>query len=210
MSVCAQRYRVKVIAGTLPVSLNLEQLLQRSHVSDPLVTEALVQHYYAFVYRLALSILDDPDEAEDAAQETFIAAVLNLDRYRGESSLKTWLYTIALNTCRGHLRKRKARQAMRKTWQAIQSVTPKPPTPEESAIQSEGNQLLWTAIDDLDEKHRLPIILRYAHGLSVPEIAQIMAISEGTVHSRLHYARRKLEAYLSYADILSKRGDGRR
>ena len=121
MSAYVNGFRTEIKTGTLAVSLNLEQLLQQSHVSDPLIAEALVQHYHALVYRLSLSILNDPDEAEDATQETFISAILNLDRYRGDSSLKTWLYSIALNTCRGHLRKRKARYAMRKTWQAIQS-----------------------------------------------------------------------------------------
>jgi RNA polymerase sigma-70 factor (ECF subfamily) len=182
------------------VSSNLEQL-----VSDPLVSEALVEQYYAFVFRLALSILDDADEAEDAAQETFIAAVSNLDRYRGESSLKTWLYSITLNTCRGHLRKRKARNAMRRTWYALQSLMSNPPTPEESAERSETDTLLWQAVDDLDDKQRLTVILRYAHNLSAPEIAEILDISEGTVHSRLHYARRKLRGYLSHAGILAKK-----
>ena len=186
----------------LPVSLNLEQLLQRSQVSDPLVVEALVRQYHPLVYRLALSILDDPDEAQDAAQEVFIAAILNLNRYRGESSLKTWLYAIALNTCRGYLRKRKARQALTRTWQSLQSLRARPPTPEESALRSEADAQLWAAVDALDEKHRLPIILRYAHSLSVPEIARILGVNEGTLHSRLHYARRKIEEQLSLAGVL--------
>ena len=71
----AEGFRFDPITRKLPVSLNIEQLLQRSRVSDPVVAEALVQHYYTFVYRLALSILDDPDEAEDATQEAFIAAL---------------------------------------------------------------------------------------------------------------------------------------
>jgi RNA polymerase sigma-70 factor (ECF subfamily) len=200
----AAGFRFDRITRILPVSLNIEQLLQRSQVRDPMVAEALVQHYYTFVYRLALSILDDPDEAEDATQETFISAILNLDRYRGESSFKTWLYSIALNTCRGQLRKRKARYAMRTTWQALQSLKAKPPTPEQSAMQSETDALLWEAVDSLDEKHRLPVILRYAHSLSVPEIAHILGISEGTVHSRLHYARRKLQGFLIQSEVLSK------
>lgn len=197
-------------ARTLPVSLNVEQLLQRSQSDDPHVIEALVQQYHPFIYRLALSILDDPDEAEDATQEAFIAATMNLDRYRGESSLKTWLYAIALNTCRGHLRKRKARQTMRKTWRAVQSLVSRPPTPEESALQSEADTRLWAAVDNLGEKHRLPIVLRYVHSLSVPEIAQIMGLNEGTVHSRLHYARRKLQGQLSHSNILQSYGEAKR
>ena len=134
------------------MSLNLEQLLQRSQSDDPAVIEALVYQYHPFIYRLALSILDDPDEAEDATQDAFISATTNLGRYRGESSLKTWLYAIALNTCRGHLRKRKARQTMRKTWHTIQSLVSRPPTPEESTMQTEADVQLWTAVDTLGDK----------------------------------------------------------
>ena len=190
------------------MSLNLEQLLQRSRSGDPVVIEALVQQYYTAIYRLALSMLNDPDEAQDATQEAFIAASLNLHRYRGESRLKTWLYAIALNTCRGHLRKRKARQTMRKTWQGLQSLLSAPTTPEESAMRTETDAHLWDAIDALDEKHRLPVILRYAHSLTVPEIAHTLKLNEGTVHSRLHYARRKLQGYLVQADVLKKRREG--
>jgi RNA polymerase sigma-70 factor (ECF subfamily) len=203
----ATRFPVTAKVRTLTVSLNLEQLLQRSHISDPLVAEALVEQYYTTIFRLALSILDDPDEAEDATQETLIAAILNLDHYRGESSLKTWLYAIALNTCRGHLRKRKARQTMRKAWQTLQSLVSKSPTPEERAVLTETEALVWQAVDSLAEKQRLPVILRYVHSLTVPEIAHILGISEGTVHSRLHYARRSLHGYLSHADIL-RRNEG--
>lgn len=191
------KVRLQTITRTLPVSFNLEQLLQRSQADDPVVIEALVSQYHPLIYRLALSILDDPDEAEDAAQEAFIAATMNLERYRGESSLKTWLYAIALNTCRGHLRKRKARQTMRKTWNAVQTLVSRPPTPEESALRNEADTRLWEAVDELGEKHRLPVILRYVHSLSVPEIAQILGINEGTAHSRLHYARRKLQGRLA-------------
>jgi RNA polymerase sigma-70 factor, ECF subfamily len=177
-------------------------------VTDPAVTEALVQQYHGLIYHLALSMLDDPDEAEDATQETFIAAIMNLDRYRGESSLKTWLYAIALNTCRGHLRKRKARYNMRKAWQSLQSIAFRQPTPEESALSNEMDARLRAAVDALDEKHRVAIILRYAHSMSVPEIAQTLDVSEGTVHSRLHYARKKLHGYLNYADLLNRGREG--
>jgi RNA polymerase sigma-70 factor (ECF subfamily) len=191
-------------AGTLPVSFNLEQLIQASQVRDPSVSEALVNRYYASIYRLALSILDNPDDAEDATQETFIAAINNLDGYRGASSLKTWLYAIGLNTCRGHLRKRRARDGMRKAWQNLQALRSGPPTPEQTAMNHENHARLWAAVDALDDKHRLAVILRYAHNMSVSEIAETLDVNEGTVHSRLHYARKKLHGHLQFADILDR------
>jgi RNA polymerase sigma-70 factor (ECF subfamily) len=69
---------------------------------------------------------------------------------------------------------------------------PSTPNPEEALILSESQRRLKRAVDDLDDKHRLPVLLRYQHGLSVPEIAHALELSEGTVYSRLHYAHRKL------------------
>lgn len=180
---------------------DIDQMLQRSQASDPQVIEALVHTYYAYIYRLALAILGNPDEAEDATQQTLIAAVLNFDRYRPGSNLRAWLYTIAVNTCRGHLRKRKTLQTLMTSLQAIRSLASSPPTPEESILQSEADSQLWCAVNALNERHRLPIVLRYVHGLSIREIAQVLDVKEGTVHSRLHYACRKLEKHLGRSDF---------
>lgn len=152
----------------------------------------LVRQCYPAVLRFAHSILDDPDDADDAAQEALINAVAALDRYRGDSSFKTWLYAITLNTCRTHLRKRKVRQSVVNAIRLIVPTRPATPSPEEAAAQNESDRLLWAAVDALDEKHRLVVVLRYAHDLSTREIAEMLRVSEGTVHSRLHYAREKL------------------
>ena len=159
--------------------------------------ERLVREQYPYIRRLALSILDDggPDpaaEAEDAAQETFITAYRALAGFRGGSSLKTWLTAIAVNTCRGRLRKRKLRQALHTTLTVLHRAE-RLASPEEAAAQNEADRMLWQAVDSLDEKHRLPVILRYVHQLTVPEIAVSLGTSEGTVHSRLHYARKTLQ-----------------
>jgi RNA polymerase sigma-70 factor (ECF subfamily) len=69
--------------------------------------------------------------------------------------------------------------------------------PEQAIIQDEANWQVWRAVDDLGEKHRLPVILHYVHELSASEIAAVLGLSVGTVHSRLHYARQYLHARLS-------------
>ncbi len=170
-------------------------------ITRPLEIEGLVTLYYPYIRRLALSILDDGSdngaaEADDAAQETFIAACRALHTFRGESHLRTWLTSIAVNTCRARLRKRKARQALHTTLAALHWLSAKPAAPEDAALQSESDTSLWRAVDGLGEKHRLPVILRYVHELTVPEIAASLGISEGTVHSRLHVARMRLQARL--------------
>jgi RNA polymerase sigma-70 factor (ECF subfamily) len=162
--------------------------------------EALVYTHYDAVFRLALSILSDADEAEDAVQETFIAADRALAQYRGQSSLKTWLFAIAINQCRQMLRKRKRRQALTDAWQTARLLLPRPDLPEETMTHMETAVLLRDAVAELKEKHRLPVILRYAHNMTAPEIAHILQISEGTVHSRLHYARRELKHKMETRD----------
>lgn len=152
--------------------------------------------YYPYVIRLAESILGDPDDAEDVAQETFIRVATHLENYRGEAGIKTWLYVIALNVCRGKLRVRKAQRILLSVLSAWQALSERPLSPEKMTEQSELYKKLEVAVDGLDEKHRLPLILRYVHQLTIPEIAKILELNEGTVHSRLHHTREKLGRHL--------------
>jgi RNA polymerase sigma-70 factor (ECF subfamily) len=73
-----------------------------------------------------------------------------------------------------------------------------PISPEQTTIQNETDQAIWKAVSGLDEKHRLPVVLHYVHELNVPEIAKILHLSQGTVTSRLHYARKQLHAQLGH------------
>jgi len=163
--------------------------------------ESLVREHYAYIRRLALTILDDGSaeataEADDAAQETFITAHRALAGFRGRASLKTWLTAIAVNACRARLRKRKLRRVLQSTLRGLH-LARQVASPEEAAAQNEAHRYLWQAVDSLDEKHRLPVILRYVHEMTVPEIAASLRTNEGTIHSRLHYARKALLDRLS-------------
>lgn len=160
---------------------------------EPRVCEAMMLAYFDFIYRLAYSLLGDPTEADDAAQETFLQASLHISQYQAGTNLKSWLARIAVNVCRGRYRRQKARQRLENVLKIVTlQMHTAAPTPEDSLIHSERQQTVKRAVDALDEKHRLPVVLRYEYGLSVPEIAQILDEPEGTIHSRLHYAHRKL------------------
>lgn len=158
-----------------------------------------MHEHQAKIYRLCLSMLDDAAEAEDATQESFIAALKALKGYRGDSAFQTWLISIALNVCRSSLRQRKRRTQLGATLSDPSVASESTPTPEQQAMRSEGSQALWVAINKLDEKHRLPIFLRYFHELSTAEIAKVLGINQGTVHSRLSNARSQLAGDLKRA-----------
>ncbi len=172
-----------------------------------LKVDQLLSQFYPYIHRLALSILDDLNEADDVTQETFIAAHHALAGFRNEANPKTWLSAIAINASRGRLRKRKVRLVLLSTWHALHLMKNPPPSPEQSVIQSEADQTIWQAVDGLNDKHRLPVILRYVHELTVPEIALILHLNQGTVHSRLHYARKELHAHLEHLNPHAKVSD---
>lgn len=181
-------------------SEQFHKLRQTSHAE---AIEFLVVTYYAKVFDLAHALLDDAQEAEDVAQETFIAANRQLAKFRGESSPKTWLFAIASNLSRSRLRKRYAYHRLQQTLQNIQAVFGRRSLAgdmEDAVISEQLDERLWDAVDDLSENHRTTIILRYAQGLPIAEIAEIMQVKEGTVHSRLYYAHRRLKGYLTEAE----------
>jgi len=164
---------------------------------DEAAIAQLVQTYQVGVFRLALSVLNDPGEANEATQETFIAALRALKSYREKSTFKAWLYKIALNTSRSRIRKRNALERLQQTLTSIFEVQSRnSPSPEDVIIENEQDEALWKALENLGEKQRTPIVLRYYHDFSIAEIAEILDLKEGTVHSRLSIGREKLRSKL--------------
>ena len=162
-------------------------------LAGEITAEILVRDHYAYLERLCLSILEDEQEAQDAIQETLLRALLHQAKFQPGTSLKSWLTTIAVNLSRDMLRRRSARQRLQGVLHLVGLASASRTSPEEAAISSERDRALWQLVRGLGEKHRLPLVLRYAHSLPVSEIAQMLGLSEGTVHSRLHYATRKLQ-----------------
>jgi RNA polymerase sigma-70 factor (ECF subfamily) len=158
-----------------------------------LSAEGLVSEHYTYLERVCLSILGDEQEAQDAVQETLLRAMLHQARFKVGSSLRSWLTAIAVNLCRDMLRRRSTRQRLQGVLRLIGIDSDSHANPEHIAIGNERDRALWRMVSELGEKHRLPLILRYVHGLPVSEIAQVLNLNEGTVHSRLHYATRKLQ-----------------
>src|SRR5262245_54811373 len=104
---------------TMNLYTDLDYLVEHTRAGDTLSLDELARDSFPAAYRFAASILDDPDDAEDAAQEAVISALAALDKYRGESSFRTWLFAITLNACRKYLRKRKARRTLDSALQLL-------------------------------------------------------------------------------------------
>lgn len=180
---------------------NPEQLLLQGQYDKAHLARALLDHYYASLHYLAYSLLDDADAAHDIVQETLLIALNKIDQYQPGTDLKAWLSRIAIYRCRTVMRRRKVREKWYGVWTRVAMLGSPPKSPEKYAEDDQLRSELWQAVDNLGAKHRLPIILHYIHGLTAPEIAEVLEISEGTVYSRWHYGCRKLAGRFSNSDL---------
>jgi RNA polymerase sigma-70 factor (ECF subfamily) len=178
-------------------NIDTSLLINLSRAGDTAAIEALIRAHESRLYRLALSMLDDPAEADEATQDVFIKAIRQLPSYRGDASFATWLYAIGLNVCRGRLRQRRRRERMTQVWQTLRRVDQEAePRAEQIAIARETDRAVWAALQRLNDKQREVIILRYYHELKLDDIAQLAGVSERTVRTWLHQAHDQLREWL--------------
>ena len=184
---------------------DVEQLLLQGHYEEAQLARALLDRYYETLFFLAYSILGDTAAADDVVQETLLSALNRIEQYEPGTNLKAWLSRIAVNRTRDVLRKRKVREKWYQTWSRVANLGSPPRTPERTPERCTADHELagelWQAVEQLNDKHRLPLILRYVHGMTAREIAEILDIREGTVCSRLHYACRQLENLFSDSEL---------
>ncbi len=172
--------------------------IRQSRVFESGNVGELVQRYERDVFNLAYRMLNERTEAEDAAQEAFLRAYANLERYDPDRSFKTWILSITSNHCIDRLRRR------RLVWLSLEEepVMPHPaltsdiPGPEEAALTNERNVLVQGLLDDLNPDYRLAVVLRYWYDLSYAEIAEMLDTTESAVKSRLFRARQALAEHL--------------
>lgn len=159
--------------------------------------EELVRRYRNDVFALAYHYVRNREEAWDLSQEVFVKAHAGLKHFRGESSFKTWLLRITANRCKDFFKKRRLRTV---ALESPDGQTVDPPasgqTPDQSAESAELGAALDAALKTLPEKHRMAIVLREYQGLSYEAMAEVMQCSLGTVMSRLHHARKKMQKAL--------------
>jgi len=145
-------------------------------------------------------MLGDPYEAEDAVQEVFLRAFRNLKSYDSSRRLVTWLLTIGSNYCIDRLRRR------RFNWLTLEDVAfwlpSTQPGPERSMMQRASREIVQRALQQLPEIYRAVTVLRYWHDLSYDEIGAVLDLTEATVKTRLHRARKMLQEALAAEEEL--------
>jgi RNA polymerase sigma-70 factor (ECF subfamily) len=168
-------------------------LIEQARRGDRNAFGELVYRYYPGVVRVVYHMCGDTGLAEDMAQEAFLRAWLALPSFRPQSSLRNWLYRIAVNATLDVLRRRKDELL---EDQADRMIADQTAGPETSLIEKERVALLRQAMHSLPEAARSVLVLREYGSLSYQEIASVLDIPVGTVMSRLNYARNRLRDLL--------------
>jgi len=169
-----------------------EGLVRRFQGGDEAAFDELVERHRRRVFGLACRLVGE-GEADDLAQEVFLAAYRSLTTFRGESTFSTWIYRITVHVCSHHLRRRRLPTTELEEDYANARLDH---DPVRLVLRGELKERVHQAIDALPYKLRLVLVLRDMHGLSYEEIAQVANCPVGTVRSRLHYASAKLAAHL--------------
>lgn len=169
-----------------------EQLVARARGGDGAAFAALVERYQRPVHALARRLLRHPDDAEDAAQETFLRAYTRLDSYRPGSDFRAWLLAIAAHRCLDQLRRKRAAPL------AVDEVLAAPGDgPEEVLLRAERRREVARAVAALPAHYRAVVDLRYRQGYSYSELGPALGIPLTTMRMRLFRAHRRLRAALA-------------
>src|SRR3990170_2699176 len=174
-------------------------LLERLRREDPEAAEQLVATYGDRVYRLAIRITSNEQDAEEVVQDALWTAARKIDGFKGESAFGSWLYRITANTAYQKLRARQGK-LLEVSWDALlpsfdeRGHHAEPfgywsAKVEEPALQSELRRVLTTAINELPRDYRTAFLLHDVEGLSNPEIAETLHVSLPAVKSRVHRSR---------------------
>lgn len=183
-----------------------QELVDRFRGGDRRAFDEIVHRYRDRVYTLCLRWLDDPEGAEEIAQDVWIALFRSLPSFRGEAQLSTWIFKVTVNHCKNRRSYRR-----RRGWGRTEALGPSRDEEDvpERQIADEGAQtdlrvhskeaerLVGEALAALDEDHRQVLLLRDVEDLAYEDIAEILDIPRGTVKSRIHRARAELASVLA-------------
>jgi RNA polymerase sigma-70 factor, ECF subfamily len=169
-------------------------LVQRARGGDDAAFAGLVEAYQSQVYNLAYRMLRQRQDAEDAAQETFLRAFRQLSTYRPEQRFSSWLLAIASHYCVDQLRRRKFLWLSLEDVPIIGNLISREPQPESAALAAEKRDEMAVLLNCLPPQYRLVTVLRYNYDLPTAEIAAIVGSTDGAVKTQLCRARDMLAA----------------
>lgn len=180
-------------------------LVSRAQSGDLAAFDSIMLLYRERLYSVIYNMTFNHDDAADLSQEAFVKAFRSLKKFKGKSSFFTWLYRIGVNMTLSHLQRKKARRFFSfeqiSEENASSKYLDKFSSSESSSVRNtllnELHEKLNEALLKLSDKHRTIVVLYEIDGLSHKEIATIMKCTEGTVRSRLHYAKIQLQSLLS-------------
>jgi RNA polymerase sigma-70 factor, ECF subfamily len=171
-------------------------LVYAARDGDTIAFDALFYRYRDGIFRLGLAITKDPSAAEEIVVDTFARAHRALARLEPDTSLRPWLYRVAVNL--SYNRRPRKGVVLSSLDDAVdEALANEEGSPSHVAEQAELRRLVLGAVDELGAKHRLVVVLHYLNGLNLIEIAEVVDCPVGTVKSRLHYALRRLRTHLA-------------
>jgi RNA polymerase sigma factor (sigma-70 family) len=178
-------------------------LVRRVQAGEVRAFDQLITKYRERLYAIVYNLTANREDASDLTQEAFIKAFRSIHNFKGESSFFTWLYRIAVNGSLTHLKKSRLRRFFSfenineevSQSEIVEALADRTHT-DKSLLIKELQEKLNEALQKLSPNHRAVVVLFEIEGLSHQEIATVMECSEGTVRSRLHYAKQQLQIYL--------------
>ncbi|MGJ7904993.1 RNA polymerase sigma factor [Actinopolyspora sp. H202] len=162
---------------------------------DTSAFDSLVRTHTDKLYRVALRIVGNQAEAEDAVQDAWVSAWRSLTTFRGDSAASTWLYRVVTNAALSQVRKRRPTVPLDPTDEAMTPVG-ETGNPEGAALREEETRRVHAAISRLEPSQRLPLVLRELEGMNYEEVAEVLEVNVTALRSRLHRARLALLAEL--------------
>ncbi len=171
---------------------NPDEWLEALKRHDPMACRSLVQEYLPSLFAFFQGMGCAPAEAEDLAQETFVELWRSFERYRGDASLKTWVFLLGRRVAWKHFRKHKHDQLVDDDTNTPNDDQVTAPVQEEWVWIQERDEALHACIETLVPKHREVLLLHYMEELSIQELAGVLELAEGTAKSRLHRALKLL------------------
>jgi RNA polymerase sigma-70 factor (ECF subfamily) len=174
-----------------------EELMLRVQAGEKACYDLLVTRYKVRLFNYVLRMVSDQDVAEEIAQDAFVRAYVNADKYRTIARFSTWLYTIATNLVRNRYRKKRRRPPVLSLFfrlhddgeELVHEIPDPSANPEEEAVGEDIERLIAIAAEQIPERYREPFLLREVNQLSYEEIRAVTGLKLGTVRSRINRAR---------------------